>query len=172
VASSPKRIAWDSCAWIAHIQQEKIRDGSGKIVEDRGALCRPVLQAAETGALEIVVSAISLAEVICRNRAAGIDDQKVRDYFDNDYILLVAADKQVGDCARQLMLAGHPRLKPADAIHLATAIVAGAEELHTFDDILLALSGKISRLDGVPLTIRKPTVPAPPAPLLEELERQ
>lgn len=105
--ASPNRIAWDSCAWIAHIQQERIRGSDDKtITEDRGAMCRAVLAAAENGALEIVVSALALVEVISRNRAAGIDDQKVRDYFDNNYILLVNVDKRLGDFARRLMLAG------------------------------------------------------------------
>ena len=170
MASSPKRIAWDSCAWIAHIQQEKIYADDSTVVEDRGAMCRRVLQAAENGTLEIVVSSISLVEVICKNRAAGTDDRTVRDYFDNDYILLVNADKLVGDRARKLMLAGHSKLKPVDAIHLATAAIANAEELHTFDDRLLALDGQIDKADATKMKIRKPAVPAPPAPLLEGLE--
>jgi predicted nucleic acid-binding protein len=168
MASSPKRIAWDSCAWISHIQQEKVFN-DGKLVEDRGAMCRPVLAAAEEGKLEIVVSSISLVEVICKNKDKT-EDQKVRDYFDNDYILLVSTDKEVGDRARQLMLAGHPGLKPADAIHIATAAISNADELHTFDAKLLLLTGKIDKLDGTRLKIRKPAVPAPPAPLLERIE--
>jgi hypothetical protein len=69
------------------------------------------------------------------------------------------------------MLAGHSGLKPPDAIHLATACVANADELHTFDDRLLALDGAIDRSDGTRLVIKKPAVPAPPAPLLDEIER-
>ena len=172
MATSPNRVAWDSCTWIAHIQQEKIRGSDGKtIVEDRGAMCRPVLDAAERGIIEIVISAITLVEVIARNRSAGIDDQTVRDYFDNDYILIVNVDKQLGDFARRLMFAGHPGLKPPDAIHLATACIANVRELHTFDERLLRLDGVIDRLDGTRLVVKKPAVPAPPAPLLEELER-
>jgi len=117
------------------------------------------------------LSAIALVEVLARNRATGTEDQKVRDFFDNDYILLVNVDKHLGDVARRLMLAGHPRLKPPDAIHLATACVANADEFHTFDDGLLTLDGGIDRLDGMKLVIKKPAVPAPPAPLLDEIER-
>ena len=43
---------------------------------------------------------IALVEVLARNRAGGVDDQKVRDFFDNDYILLVNVDKHLGDFAR------------------------------------------------------------------------
>jgi predicted nucleic acid-binding protein len=173
MATSPKRIAWDSCTWIAHIQREKLLAADGTTVtEDRGAMCRPVLAAAERGALEIVVSALSLVEVLSRNRSAGIDDKTVRDYFDNDYILIVAVDKQVADRARNLMLAGHPGLKPLDAVHLATACIANADEFHTFDAGLLALDSQLDKLDGTRLIVKKPAVPAPPAPLLDPIERQ
>ena len=169
MANSPKRLAWDSSAWISYIQQEKVvlKDGSP---EDRGSMCRPVLQAAEKGDVEIVVSSVALVEVICKNKDASINDQKVRDYFDNDYILLVSADKDVCDLARRLMLAGHAGLRPADAIHVATACISNADELHTFDDKLLDLDSRTDRKDGTRLRIRKPRLPAPPAPLLEAIE--
>ena len=133
-------------------------------------MCRPVLQAAEKGTVEIVVSSIALVEVICKNKDGSIDDQKVRDYFDNDYILLVSADKDVCDLARRLMLAGHAGLRPADAIHVATACISNADELHTFDGKLLDLNSRTDRKDGTHLRIRKPRLPAPPAPLLEGIE--
>jgi predicted nucleic acid-binding protein len=172
MATSPSRVAWDSCTWIAHIQRERIFGPDRKtVIEDRGAMCRPVLDAAERGVIEIVVSAIALVEVLARNRTSGVDDQRVRDFFDNDYILLVSVDKHLGDFARQLMLAGHSGLKPLDAVHLATACIANVDEFHTFDDRLLALVGVIDKLDGTRLVIKKPTVPAPPAPLLDEIER-
>lgn len=172
MATSPSQVAWDSCTWIAHIQGERILGPDGKtVVEERGAMCRPVLDAAERGVIEIVVSTIALVEVLARNRTSSIDDQRVRDFFDNDYILLVNVDKHLGDFARRLMLAGHGGLKPPDAIHVATACIANVREFHTFDDRLLALDGVIDRLDGTRLVIKKPAVPAPPAPLLDEIER-
>jgi predicted nucleic acid-binding protein len=164
MAASPSRVAWDSCTWIAHIQRERILGPDGKtVIQDRGAMCRPVLDAAERGIIEVVVSAIALVEVLAHDRTSGIDDQRVRDFFDNDYILLVNVDKHLGDFARRLMLAGHSRLKPPDAIHLATACIANVDEFHTFDDRLLALDGAIDRLDGTRLIVKKPAVPAPPA---------
>lgn len=138
--------------------------------EDRGAMCRRVLQAAERGVLEIVCSSICLVEVVRPNPDADSRSLDIRDFFDNDYILLVDVDKQIGDHARTLMLAGHSRLKPVDAIHLATASTANAEEFHTFDEKLLTLNGKIERADSTPLRICKPAVPAPPAPLLDSID--
>jgi len=162
MATSPSRVAWDSCTWIAHIQRERILSPDGKtVIEDRGAMCRPVLDAAERGVIEIVVSAIALVEVLARNRTSGIDDQRVRDFFDNDYILLANVDKHLGDFARRLMLAGHAGLKPPDAIHLATACVANVDEFHTFDDRLLALNSAIDRLDGTRIGHQKARRPSP-----------
>jgi predicted nucleic acid-binding protein len=150
MATSPSQVAWDSCTWIAHIQGETILGPDGKtVVEDRGAMCRPVLDAAERSVIEIVVSATALVEVLARNRTSSIDDQRVRDFFDNDYILLADVDKHLGDFARRLMLAGHPGLKLPDAIHLATACVANVDQFHTFDDRLLALDGAIDRLGNL-----------------------
>jgi hypothetical protein len=76
-----------------------------------------------------------------------------------------------GALTAELAASGHPGLKPPDAIHLATACIANVEEFHTFDDRLLALNGVIDRLEGTRLVIKKPAVPAPPAPLLDEIER-
>jgi hypothetical protein len=84
---------------------------------------------------------------------------------------LVNVDKNLGDFARRLMLAGHGGLKPPYAIRLATACIAIADEFHTLDGRLLALDSVIDRLDGARLVIKKPAVPAPPAPLLDEIER-
>jgi predicted nucleic acid-binding protein len=48
-------------------------------------------------------------------------------------------------------------IRPKDAIHVATALDAGALALETFDDGLLKKSGQV----GVsPLVIRKPLPPA------------
>jgi predicted nucleic acid-binding protein len=172
MALSPSRVGWDSCSWIAFIQQERIRDPNGQaVVENRGRMCRHVLDAAEKGIVEIVVSALCLVEVLARNRTSDLEGHKVRDFFDNDYILIVNLDKQVGDLARRLMLARHAGLKPPDAVNLATACTANVHEFHTFDDRLLALDGLIDKTDGTRLVIMEPALPAPPAALLDEIER-
>lgn len=171
MAAGPKRLYWDACAWIALIQDERI-PLSGGGTEHRGQMCRQVVRAAEKGTVEIVTSTLSLVEV-CKNPqvVTGSDDQRLRSYFENPYILLVALDRQVGDFARGLMLRRFAGLKPPDATHVASAVVGRAEEMHTFDKKLLDMDGKVNGLDGSPLRIRKPEVPAPPAPLLEEAKR-
>jgi len=77
MATSPSRVAWDSCSWIAHIQREKIFAPDGKtVIEDRGAMCRPVLDAAERGVIEMFVSAIALVEVLAVTAQAELMTRK------------------------------------------------------------------------------------------------
>ena len=95
---------------------------------------------------------------------------KVKDFFENPYVLRVNLDVAVGHRARQLMLEGHSKLKPPDASHLASAVECGAEEFHTYDGALLKLSNKILGLDGSPLFICKPRIPpTDSAPLLDDI---
>ena len=168
MAASPSRICWDACTWIALIQQERIRDDSGKIIEDRYALARSVIDRAERGAVEIVTSGLCLVEV-SKDSPTTSRDQLVA-YFENDYIILVPVDRLVGERARSLMFDRHPQLKPPDATHLATALIANADELHTFDARLLEFDGQLTKRDGSILRICKPAMGGTALPLLESLE--
>jgi predicted nucleic acid-binding protein len=60
---------------------------------------------------------------------------------------LRAAFPNTGEHGRALMLAGYSKLKPADASHLAAALVSNVDEMHTFDVRLLALDGKLDRIE-------------------------
>jgi predicted nucleic acid-binding protein len=164
------RIAWDSCTWIALIQQERIRDAVGKVTEDRYVMCRDVILAAEVGQCEIVFSALCYAEV-CKNRdLMSKDEDKIAAFFENDYLLSVNLDRAIGEKARSLMMGGIAKLKPPDACHLATALTANADELHTFDEKILELDGKLDKQNGTRLKICKPDSGGPPAPLLEAMK--
>ena len=176
MARSPKqfkRYAWDSCSWIAAIWRET-RFVNG-VIENRGGLCDAIISEAEKGVAEILTSALSLAEV-CKHP----DDEtskpqasdKIRAYFENDYIVIVPLDRRIGELARDLMREGYAGLKPPDATHLAAAMVANVDELHTFDDKLLNLNGKLTRRDGLKLRICKPAMGGPSLPLLEGLENE
>lgn len=169
MASLTKRVYWDACVWLALILREKIQlVGSG--VEDRETMCRMVIEAAKKGSLEILTSYFCLVEV-CKVPAdkKGIAD-KLTDFFENDYILLTNVDRMVAERARDLMAVGHSKLKPPDAVHIATALVSpGVEEMHTFDDRILALDGTLDKVDGTKLKICKPDAGAPSAPLLEAM---
>jgi len=167
VANSPKRVYWDSCSWIALILNEVIVH-DGEIVENRGAHCRAVIRDAEKGSVELFTSALTLVEVNKGSRPGGVVvPDSLKDFFENDYIVVVSLDRQVGELGRALMQRGYSKLKPPDASHIAAAAIACVEEMHTFDDKLLALDGMIDKADGTRLRICKPSLGGPPLPLLE-----
>lgn len=161
MAASPKRVCWDSCAWIAFIQKEVTA------TENRYGLCRAVVTNAEQRKIEIATSSLCLVEVCKNPQGHSPANDAIADFFEHEYTLLVPLDKLVGSVARKLMRAGYSGLKPPDAAHLATAIVANADELHTFDGTLLDLNGKLDKNDGTKLNICKPSLGGPPLPLLE-----
>ncbi|MCC2981270.1 type II toxin-antitoxin system VapC family toxin [Sphingomonas sp. IC4-52] len=165
--AKPRRVAWDACTWIATIIQEKAETKGGG-VEDRAALCNHVIGLASSKQVEIATSGLSLAEVCKDPQVKQEDGDVLADFFRNEYILIVPVDRYVGTLARQLMQDGHAGLRPPDAVHLATAVVADVAEFHTFDGALLKLDGKIRKPGGGTLTIRKP--PAPPPSLFDGLK--
>lgn len=169
MANPPKRVYWDACTWIALIHKEKIRDVDGNVSEDRETLCRSVLYAAQAGKIEIVTSTWSLVEV-CKNpnvKAEGED--RIASFFEHDYITLVNLDRFAGERARELMLSGLSRLKPADAAHVASAALTDVDEFHTFDQDVIRLSGLIDKANASKLVICKPGSDAAPAPLLDRM---
>ncbi len=159
----PRRVAWDACTWIATIIQEQaaLRGGG---TEDRAALCNHTIELATQRSVEIVTSGLSLAEVCKDDKVRPEDSDVLSDFFRNEYILIVPVDRYVGTLARKYLQSGYPSLRPPDAIHLATAVIANATEFHTFDNALLRLDGFIPKEGGGTLVIRKP--PAPPPRLL------
>ena len=60
------------------------------------------------------------------------EEKKIDDFFKHEYIRLVTLDREVAEGARKL--ARKHGLHPADAIHLASAIKAQADELLTWDE--------------------------------------
>jgi predicted nucleic acid-binding protein len=140
-----------------------------KSVEKRGALGRAIIDEAARGEAEIATSALTLAEVVkhplSETRPTEAAD-KIAEFFENDYIVIVPIDRRVGELARSHMQRCYidrsfPKLKPCDAIHLAAASVANAEEMHTFDTRVLNVDGRLERLDGVKLKICKPSMGGP-----------
>jgi len=165
MANSPRRVCWDARVWIALIQDERIiEDGL-----ERSTRCKTVLEEAKKGKIEVVISALCLAEV-CKNKGvADTDPQKIAAFFEHEYILVVSLDTTIGNRARELMMSGIPGLRPQDACHIATALIApDVTEFHTFDTDLLKLSGQLAKSDGSKLKVCYPDVGPPMGPLLAE----
>lgn len=165
-----RRVYWDACIWISLIGNEvAVHLKNGK-TENRAALARAILDEANKGSVEIVTSALSLIEVnkISPNPGSITDtEDKLAEFFENDFIVVAQLNRQIGETARKLMQRGLPGLKPLDAAHLATAMIANVDEMHSFDDKLLTLDEKIDKRDGTPLKICKPSMSGTPLPLLE-----
>jgi predicted nucleic acid-binding protein len=165
-----RRVYWDSCTWIALIQNETAVPLLGGGTENRAALARAVLDDATKKAAEIVTSTLAFSEVnrpsLTQDGVAGSVD-KLAAFFENDFIVLVMLDRHVGELARALMQQGYPGLKPLDAVHIASALVANVDEMHSFDDKLLNLSDKIDKKNGAALKICRPSMGGQPLPLLD-----
>lgn len=167
---SKPRVYWDSCTWLGLINEE----------ENKWPGCEYIISEAFKGNLEILVSAITLAEVYktkCEppyKMIAEENDMAIEDFFGQSFVVIASVDEEVAIRSRGLLryYSDKGLRKPTDAIHLATAIMYGADEMHTFDGSdLLCLNGMVKNDDGKLLVICKP--PSPPVedmPLLKFIE--
>ena len=100
-----QRRLWDSCVIIDYLV------GRAGVAES----CSNIIEQAERGEIEIVVSALATIEVAYLQ---GFDDQdseaKIREFFGRSYIIPAAIDVRVASLARDLIrkYKGGLRLKP------------------------------------------------------------
>jgi predicted nucleic acid-binding protein len=163
-----QRIYWDACTWIAFIAEEKAIPTKSGNPENRYAMCLNILEAARKNRYEIVTSAFTLAEVCKSPEVVSSPVDNLAGFFERTYILVVPVDLSIGRRAQAMQASGLVNLKPADTVHLASAQRAKVTELHTFDDKILALDGKVLGADGSPIKICRPTQGTPLGPLFEE----
>jgi predicted nucleic acid-binding protein len=125
---------WDSDCFLGWLLAEK----------DKEQPCREVLTAAEDGKVQIVTSALTIAEVLAlrgRQKIPASDRAKVEAFFRNDYIVIRNITRRISEAARTYVW--DFGVKPKDALHVATAIDAGLTLLNTFDRPLMGKSGRI-----------------------------
>jgi predicted nucleic acid-binding protein len=151
-----KRVYWDSCVWIALIDEE-----SGRV--DR---CQSQIRQATGGSFEILTSSLTLAEVYkfkCGSEAKALaiaKDAEFEKYLRQRFVVQIQLDHAVGTHARRLLRQFSALKKPNDAVHLASAALNNADTLYTFDsDNLIPLHRKIQRADGQLLNISEPPPP-------------
>ena len=117
--------------------------------------CPGIIRQAEAGILEIAVSEMAKAETAYLE---GLSDAQsellIREFFSREYIIPISIDDPVSAIARDLVRKYRSlKLRPPDAIHLATAILWRIPVLETTDSDFLQLD----QLEGNPLvTVRKP----------------
>ncbi len=141
-------VYWDSDAFLGWLQSEP----------EKVDLCEGTLKRAKLGEVLILTSALTLAEVLWMKGAPPIPQDKaeiVRKFFRRSYIRVRNVTRAVSESAQDLVWVHE--IRPKDAIHVATALDAGATALETFDKNLLGKSGKVGT---PPLLIRKPIAPA------------
>jgi predicted nucleic acid-binding protein len=140
----PVRRVWDSCTIINYLAGRQV-----------AADCQFIINQAERGELEIVVSAFAEAEVVKLDGELQQDSEElIREFFGRNYIIRAALDIPVAALVRELVR-NNKGLKPYDAIHIATALHHKIPILETYDERMIKLgSGKSGSL---PLIIRNPT---------------
>ncbi|MGE3955835.1 MAG: type II toxin-antitoxin system VapC family toxin [Vicinamibacterales bacterium] len=126
---------------------------------DKVPLCRPVLEAAESGNIVIVTSALTITEVLWikgYEKISATHAKKIEAFFKHSWIVVRELDRFIAEDARELVW--NKNVKPKDAIHLATALRQDVQldQFDTFDNGLIRLSGTL----GEPgLTIGPPGLP-------------
>ena len=135
---------WDSSVICALLNEEK----------DRAPDCVNVINGAKAGKVQIIVSALAIAEVLKyrQNKPIRKDDrQKVIEFFQHQFITVVTLDRWIAFKSQEVHW--DHNVPPRDAVHVATALRARVNVMESYDgDDLLAVSGKIG---SPPLVIRK-----------------
>lgn len=138
----PDKIYWDSNAFLAWLQNETGRE----------AACKDTLDAARRGDFLIVTSALTLAEVLWLRGAPRLAEDKadiLNGFFRRSCIRLVNLDRRIAQRAQRLVW--ESKVRPKDAVHVATALQYGCPILETFDGPLITTG-----LDLDDLEIREP----------------
>lgn len=159
-----ERRYWDTTTFFAWLANQA----------DRADKCKRIVDWAERGEIEIVTSALTIAEVLWMNTRPGDLRLKTgsrgpaRDFFRHEYVVLVEVDRIIAENAQELVWDyGVP---PKDAIHLASAIRARVKILDTFDSDQLNLDGVLPVGEsGEKLSIAEPYHPPTPDELQEKL---
>ncbi|MBN1763958.1 MAG: PIN domain-containing protein [Sedimentisphaerales bacterium] len=128
-------IYWDSDCFLGLLNKEV----------DKIEKCKGTIQAAENNTLIIVISAITIAEVIRLKKKPHLtqaSEKTISDFFKNDFISVINVDRRIASKARQLMWK-YSALQPKDSIHVATAILQKIDTLNTFDEGLIKLDNQL-----------------------------
>lgn len=163
------RIYWDSCIFLALIKGEKLTPDIDAAISDAA-------EAADEGKLTIVTSVLTRAEVLDAKWTKAEAD-RFTTVLDQGVVEEYVIDQRIAGLASQIRSGYVSRVPPIsvktpDSLHLATAIIAGVEEMWTLDGTakhsrpghLLRLSGS-KEISGLKTTVPHSSV----GPLLEDI---
>ena len=150
----PTRVYWDSCCFIGLLQDEK----------DKAPALAELAHKAAADDLVIVTSALAIAEV-CKLPDTGTQPEeqtkKVLEFFENPYIVVRTLDRAIAEHANRI--ARDRGIKPLDAVHIATGIIAGCDVFYTYDGKKKGRKGLL-QYNGAPwvqpMRIEQPPDPA------------
>lgn len=146
--ATPRRL-WDACVVLAYLS------GDEEVAPDCELI---IVNQAEKGVVEIVVSTIAEAEVAYLPGLSPADSEaKIREFFSREYVVIASFDSPIARIARRL-IRQYPGLKPEDAVHMATSLQWHIPIIETIDAGLLKLDGKEG---NPPIIIRKPFYQGP-----------
>ncbi|MBI4289656.1 MAG: PIN domain-containing protein [Chloroflexi bacterium] len=143
--SEKRRIYWDAPVWLSYINGD----------EDRLPTLDALLadSASDKGGIQLYTSVVSQVEVAFAKTEQdnqALDHTKEQEidklWADRDAVKLVELYDAITQEARgfiRLAITRGWRLKPMDAIHLATAKAHSCEEFHTYDARLLKYSNNV-----------------------------
>ena len=133
------RLYWDTSVFLCFLSEEE---------EERRQICEDVLHAGKDGKVYIVTSMFTLVEVIrpkaIKHPHALTEEQvsKLRGMFSWPWLKKIQIHEQLALDASDL--ARDYQLKPADAIHAATAIAEKCDELQCWDRDFNKVASRIS----------------------------
>ena len=141
-----KTIAWDSCIFLAWLQDEKREFGVMEGIED-------VVRKIHAGEVVLLTSQMTNIEVL-QSRLSSEAQKKWKEIFNRRNCQIMDINPRVSEKShfiRDYYDQKGIKLSSPDTIQLATAIIYGAEEFHTFDGVgkkrngdLLPLSGNVA----------------------------
>ena len=148
-------VYWDASVFLAYVND----------VADRAPVVGTLLDRSRSGHLDIFTSVLSMTEVAfagheqsSRTLDPGVEGRLSRLFRTRQIVRTVDFSQAIAVDARRLMrraVGERLSLKPADAIHLATAARSAVGEVHTYDRKWSSYGGIV----GLP--IREPVTNAP-----------
>ena len=145
-------ICWDTSVLIDWLK------GSG--TENRMLSIKSVVAEIEAKKYKLAVSTLVYVEVLeCKMKMeCEIPEQAIKQFEDfmknGNLVEVLAVDTRIAKRAQELRNRLNEKgrnIETPDAIHIATAIVSKAKQLHTFDDKILRLNGK-DEVEGLVIT--------------------
>jgi len=145
MADEIRRIYWDACVFLSYINE----------VASRVEVIDELLNKARAREFELLTSSLSHAEVAFASieKERGRLDPDIENKIDELWrpgspVTTVEFYDLIGIEARTLMRQGIAQgwglLRPADAMHLATARRMQVAEMHTYDERLLKWNGHVA----------------------------